>query len=156
MINAGSETFIEWAQLTHYYAHRCDGLLKFVWPDCPGGGKPEGWEGRRTRTVNTAAFPPEHGSSATGLGAPWKQIAPFQKPTSHLINLTVTHTWNVLMVGFEMASVLLNLWDQSSFEVGAFKNRHSPRGQMVQATATFGHGSLSNSSSVETMTNPRR
>lgn len=39
-------------------------------PDCPGGGKPEGPEGRRMRTVNTAAFPPEHGSIATGLGAP--------------------------------------------------------------------------------------
>lgn len=42
-----------------------------VWPDCPGGGKPEGPEGRRNRTVNTAAFPPEHGSMATGLGAPF-------------------------------------------------------------------------------------
>lgn len=40
-----------------------------VWPDCPGGGKPEGPKGRRNRTVNTAAFPPEHGSMATGLGA---------------------------------------------------------------------------------------
>lgn len=39
-------------------------------PDWPGGGKPEGPDGRRMRTVNTAAFPPEHGSIATGLGAP--------------------------------------------------------------------------------------
>lgn len=39
-------------------------------PDCPGGGKAEGPEGSRMRTVNTAALPPEHGSIATGLGAP--------------------------------------------------------------------------------------
>lgn len=44
-----------------------------VLPDCPGGGKPEGPDGRRKRTVNTAAFPPEHGSIATGLGAPWEE-----------------------------------------------------------------------------------
>lgn len=42
-------------------------------PDCPGGGSPEAPEGRRMRTVNTAALPPEHGSMATGLGAPWGQ-----------------------------------------------------------------------------------
>ena len=42
-------------------------------PDCPGGGKPDGPDGRRKRTVSTAAFPPEHGSIATGLGAPWEE-----------------------------------------------------------------------------------
>lgn len=42
-------------------------------PDCPGGGKSESPEGRRMRTVNTAAFPPEHGSIAMGLGAPWEE-----------------------------------------------------------------------------------
>ena len=39
-------------------------------PDWPGGGKPEGPDGRHMRTVSTAAFPPEHGSIATGLGGP--------------------------------------------------------------------------------------
>lgn len=45
-----------------------------ILPDCPGGGKPEGPEGRRMRTVKTAAFPPEQGSIATGLGAPCDEI----------------------------------------------------------------------------------
>lgn len=40
-------------------------------PDCPGGGKAESPEGRCMSTVSTAAFPPEHGSTATGLGAPF-------------------------------------------------------------------------------------
>lgn len=42
-------------------------------PDCPGGGTPDGPRGRHISTVSTAAFPPEQGSMATGLGGPFEE-----------------------------------------------------------------------------------
>lgn len=42
-------------------------------PDCPGGGVPDDPLGRQRNTVRTAALFPAQGSTAIGLGAPWKR-----------------------------------------------------------------------------------